>query len=95
MKQAAVQFDKRALERSLDLFYSVSLDNVSDLDVVVTLDVKTAVLTQCHFLDIILESLEGSELTCVDHDTVADYAHFGSSLELTLADNTSSDCSHF
>ena len=85
---------KRTLERSLDLFDSVSLDNVTYLDVIVTLDIETAVLTQCHFLDIILESLEGSELTCVDHDTVADHAHFGSSLDLTIADNTSRDCSH-
>ena len=46
------------LESSLDLFDCVSLDNVADLDVVVALDVQTAVNTHVHLLDIVLESLE-------------------------------------
>ena len=46
------------LERSLDLFDYISLDNVTDLDIVVALDIKTAVHTHVDFLDIVLESLE-------------------------------------
>ena len=46
------------LESSLDLFDCVGLDYVADLDVVVALDVKTAVHTHVNLLDIILESLE-------------------------------------
>ena len=71
----------KILELSLDLLDSVSLDNVADLDIVVALDVETAVHTHVNLLDIILESLEGSEFSSVDHDTVADHAHFRCSLE--------------
>ena len=46
------------LESSLDLFDCVGLDYVADLDVVVALDVKTAVHAHVNLLDIILESLE-------------------------------------
>ena len=66
---------RELLESSLDLLDSISLDNVADLDVVVALDVQTAVHTHVNFLDIVLESLEGSELSCIDYDTVADHAH--------------------
>ena len=46
------------LECSLDLLDCVCLDYVADLDVVVALDVETAVLTHSHFLGVVLESLE-------------------------------------
>ena len=46
------------LECPLDLFDCVCFHDVSDLDVVVALDVETAVHTGEHFLDVILESLE-------------------------------------
>ena len=46
------------LERSLDLFNCILLDNVADLHIVVTIDVKTAVHTHMNLLDVILEALE-------------------------------------
>ena len=46
------------LEGSLDLLDCVGLDNVTDLDIVVALDVETTVVTHMYLLDIILESLE-------------------------------------
>ena len=46
------------LERSLDLFDSVRLNNVADLDVVVALDIKTTVHTHMNLLDIVLETFE-------------------------------------
>ena len=51
-------YEARRLESSLDLFDCVSLDNVADLDVIVALDVQTAVHSHVHLLDIVLESLE-------------------------------------
>ena len=86
--------DARTLKRSLDLFDSVSFDYVTHLDVVVALDIQTAVHTHMNFLDIVLESLEGSKLSGVNNDTVTDHAHLRVSLELTLADNTSCDSTH-
>ena len=55
---AVFLFMKYVLEFSLDFLDSVSLDNVADLDIVVTLDIKTAVHSVYDLLDIILESLE-------------------------------------
>ena len=54
----------------------VTLDNIADSDVVERLDVKTAILSYNNLLHVILESLERAELTCVDYDTVADYAWY-------------------
>ena len=47
-----------SLECSLDFLDCVCLDDISNLDVVVALDVETAVHTHVNFLDIVLESLE-------------------------------------
>ena len=47
-----------SLERTFDFFDSVGLDNVTDFDIIVALDVKTTILTHRNFLDIVLESLE-------------------------------------
>ena len=85
---------KGRLELPLDFLDSISLDNVTDLDIVISLDIETAVKTCSNLLDIILESLERSELACINHDTVTDHAHLRSSLKLTLTDNTSGNCSH-
>ena len=46
------------LERSLDLFDSVCLNNVTNLDVIVSLDIKTTVHTHVNLLDIVLETFE-------------------------------------
>ena len=51
-------YEARRLESSLDLFDCVSLDNVADLYIVVSLDVETAVHTRVNLLDVVLESLE-------------------------------------
>ena len=80
------------LESSLDLFDCVSLDYVADLDVIVALDIKTAVHTHVNLLDIILESLERSEFSSVHNDTVADHAHLRCTGKLTFANDTSGNC---
>ena len=43
--ESAVAFMYGCLERSLDFLDSISLDNVANLDIVVTLDIETAVHT--------------------------------------------------
>ena len=80
---------KYILELSLDLFNSIGLDNVTYLDIIVALNVKTAIHSHQNLLDIILEPLERAELACVYNDTVTDYADLRCSLKLTLTDDTS------
>ena len=80
---------KYTLELSLDLFNSIGLDNVTYLDIIVALDIKTAIHSHQNLLDIILEPLERAEFACIYDDTVTDYADLRSSLKLTLTDDTS------
>ena len=54
----AAAFASLILERSLDLFDCVRLDNVADLHIIVSVDVKTAVHTHVYFLDIVFEAFE-------------------------------------
>ena len=48
----------QALQCPLDFNNLVSLNNVAHLDVIIICDVKSAILSGKHLLDIILESLE-------------------------------------
>jgi hypothetical protein len=43
---------------SFNLYLLVTLDNIANLDIVVRLDVKTAVLTNGNLLDIVLEAAQ-------------------------------------
>ncbi len=74
------------LECSLDFFDCVGFDDVADLDVVVALDVQSAVHTDNHFLDVVLEALEAVELVVCNDDTVADNADKGGAGNLAVED---------
>ena len=93
-KQPAGLFYITILELPLDLLNSVCLYDITNLDIIVSLDVKTAIHTGMHFLCIILEPLERSKFSGVDHDTVTDHTHLGGSLKLTLTYDSSGNSTH-
>ena len=51
----------KLLSFDFDLF--VAFDDIADLDIVVRLDIKTAILTHRNLLDIVLETTQRAELT--------------------------------
>ena len=76
------------------LYLFVTLDNIANLNIVVRLDVKTAILTYGYLLDIVLETTQRAELTSVDNDTIADDTDRRITLHATLAHDTSRNGTH-
>ena len=64
-----------SLELSLDLYFCVCLQHVSLTYVVEVDDRYTAFEVASDLLDIILESLEGEDFSCVDNDAVGYDTH--------------------
>lgn len=54
---------------NFDLF--VTFDDIAYVDIVVILDVQSAFEPVVHLFDVILETLQRTELAGVDHDAVA------------------------
>lgn len=67
-----------------NFIFFIAFDDVAYLNVVASIDVKTAVLTSHNLLDIILESAQRTEFSCVDDNTVADEAYFGVALQFAI-----------
>ena len=80
-----------ALERTLDFDDLECLDDISILDIVVSCNGHTALLSCADLLDAVLADLQGAKLAGINHDAVAYEAHLGLLHHLAVAYETSCD----
>src|SRR5262245_45409089 len=68
-----------------------ALDDVADADILVVGECHAALLSGRHLAHLILEALQSGQRTLVDHDAVANEAHLGAALDLTIGDAAACD----
>ena len=79
--------DSVPLRRSallLHFFHNKALNDIAFLDIIVVLDAHAALIRGCNFLHIVLEALEGIQVTLVEYDAVTDYANLSVTLNLAV-----------
>ena len=89
--EGCIEVDRDLVEGLLDLDFFVGLDDVTDHDVVVAIDIQTAVLPHDDFLSIVLVALERAEFAWYLTITIADEADLVVALDLPFDDHTAGD----
>ena len=54
----------------LHFFHNKALNDIAFLDIIVVLDAHAALIRGCNFLHIVLEALEGIQVTLMEYDAV-------------------------
>ena len=80
------QKDRPQILLRIDLLHNEALDDVADLDVVEFLDLHTAFVAVCNFLDIVLKAAQGCKLALVYDDIITQNAYRAAALNLTVGD---------
>src|SRR3984893_2809722 len=83
-----------ASQRALDLLHAIAFDDITNPHVLVILERHAAFLPGLHFLDLVLEALQGRELAFMHHDIVADEPHMGAALNRAVGDPAARDLAH-
>ena len=71
---------------NLYLLHYEALDNVADLDIIELLDLHTALVAACNFLNVVLEAAQRCQLALVNNDIIAQHAHGAAALDLAVED---------
>src|SRR5690606_17408896 len=74
-------------QRTSDLFHTVALDDVADLEIVEVRDVQTAFEALTHLADVILESLQAAQFAFVNLDAIANDPDTTPALKLPIGDH--------